>query len=240
MSELEALLVVQEHDTAIDQLQHKKETLPDRVQLGEVEDRLAALGTEMADLEQRLSVVARRQSQLEDEIASIEAKVVELDKKLYSGTVSSPRELQAMQADIESLKRHQAELEDKVLDAMEEREPLDADLGRQHAERAKLDDEAITLRARIAEAETDIDAELETLEDVRRESAARLPGELSTLYEQLRAKLGGVGAARLEPGGRCGGCHLTLPATEVASIKRGPVDAIVQCDQCGRILVRSE
>jgi predicted nucleic acid-binding Zn-ribbon protein len=98
----------------------------------------------------------------------------------------------------------------------------------------------MVLRAEIAAAESDIVAELETVEDLRAEAAARIPAQLSSLYEQLRAKLGGVGAARLEPGGRCGGCHLTLPATEVARIKRGSADAVVQCDQCGRILVRSE
>ena len=53
----------------------------------------------------------------------------------------------------------------------------------------------------------------------------------------LRAKLGGVGAARLV-NGRCTGCHLTLPATELDRIRREPPDALIRCDQCGRVLVR--
>jgi uncharacterized protein len=240
VSELEQLLVVQEHDIAIDRLRHRRDTLPERARLGDVEDKLVDLQMRMTEVEERLGVVVRRQTQLEDEIASLDAKITDLDKKLYSGTASSPRELQAMQADIDSLKRHRSELEDKVLETMEEREPLDAEVARLLADRAGLDEQAMVLRAEIAEAESDIVAELETVEDLRAEAAAKIPPQLSALYEQLRAKLGGVGAARLEPGGRCGGCHLTLPATEVARIKRGPADAVVQCDQCGRILVRSE
>ena len=49
--------------------------------------------------------------------------------------------------------------------------------------------------------------------------------------------LGGVGAARLV-GPSCTGCHLTLPAQELDRIRREPPDALVFCDQCGRILVR--
>ena len=56
-------------------------------------------------------------------------------------------------------------------------------------------------------------------------------------YERLRAKLGGVGAARLV-GPRCSGCHLTLPATELDRLRKGSPDALVFCDQCGRILIR--
>jgi predicted nucleic acid-binding Zn-ribbon protein len=46
-----------------------------------------------------------------------------------------------------------------------------------------------------------------------------------------------VGAARVV-GSSCGGCHLTLPATELDRIRRAEPDALVTCDQCGRILVR--
>ena len=180
------------------------------------------------------------QQRLEDEVASIESKVAELDKKLYSGTISSPRELQALQADIDSLKRHRTALEDEILVAMEQREPLDTEMAAFAEERGRLDVAGSRLRAAIAEAEAEIDRELETVEDLRREAAAGLPDELTALYDELRVKLGGVAAARLEPGGRCGGCHLTLPATEVARIKREPADTIFRCDQCGRILVRTE
>src|ERR671932_37908 len=68
-------------------------------------------------------------------------------------------------------------------------------------------------------------------------AASGLPPELSRLYEQLRTKLGGIGAARLV-NARCSGCHLPLPATELDRIRREPPDALIRCDQCGRVLVR--
>ena len=160
-----------------------------------------------------------------------------LEKRMYSGTVTAPRELQAMQADSEALKRRQSALEDQVLESMSEREPLDARLSALDADREANDAESGELRIAIAEAESAIDAELASEEAARAEATASIPPDLLSLYEQLRARLGGIGAARLVRGS-CSGCHLALPATEVDRIKREPPDVVIRCDQCGRILVR--
>src|SRR5436305_14016331 len=128
MAVLEDLLVVQEHDSAADRLRHKKDTLPEQARLDEIEKSIAGLDASIAETGGRRDEVARRQQRHEDELSSVEAKIGEVDKRLYSGTVSAPRELQAMEADIASLKRHRSDIEEHVLEAMQEREPLDAEL----------------------------------------------------------------------------------------------------------------
>jgi predicted nucleic acid-binding Zn-ribbon protein len=236
---LEALLAVQAHDTTIDQLRHRSATLPARAEVAAIESQLAELEKKAAEVGTELHAVDRRQKAAEDEVASLDAKITELDKKLYGGTVSAIKELQALQADIESLQRHKAEVEDREHAAMEEREPFDAELGAIDAERARHDDVARQLRAAIAEAEAELDGEIAREVIVRDDARALVPPVLIDEYDRLRDKLGGVAAARLEPGGRCGGCHLSLPAQEVARIKRElPIDALIHCEQCGRILVR--
>jgi len=237
MSVLEDLLVVQEHDSAADRLRHKLDTLPEKTRLAEVERELAAVEASMADVGGRRDDVARRQQRHEDELASIEAKIGEVDRRLYSGTVSAPRELQAMEADLASLKRHRTDVEDHVLEAMQDREPLDAELSIFEQRRAALDQEADQVREAIAVQSTDIDAELSTELDARNAAAAGIPEDLLSQYELLRARESGVGAARLV-NGRCSGCHLTLPATELDRLRREGADTVVLCDQCGRILVR--
>ena len=57
----------------------------------------------------------------------------EMNKRLYSGSIASPRELQAMQADIDMLLRRRSDLEDEELEVMEKREGLDADLAKESA-----------------------------------------------------------------------------------------------------------
>ena len=237
MSVFDDLLVVQEHDTAADRLRHRRVTLPERADLVRVEDDLAVLERTLVDVVARRDEVATRQKRLEAELAAVEAKLAEIQKRLYSGVVTIPRELQAMQAEVESLKRRQSSLEDDVLEAMTEREPLDEEVAGLEGKRAGHDQDGARLRAAIAEAEVTIDNELAAEHEARAAAAAAIPAELTTLYEDLRRRLGGVGAARLV-NGRCSGCHLTLPATELDRIRREPPDALIRCDQCGRILVR--
>jgi len=237
MPAFEDLLLDQDHGTAVDRLRHRRETLPELERLAVVEQAIADLDASLEERSQARDDVARRQQRLEDELAAVETKVAELDKRLYSGVVAAPRELQALQADIGSLRRRRSDLEDQVLDAMQEREPLDAEVGRLGDERAQLENEADQLHKAISESTEAIDAELAAELEARTSAVAAVPDELLSLYERLRARLDGVGAARLV-NGRCTGCHLSLPATEVDRIKREPPDAVVLCDQCGRILVR--
>ncbi|HEX2064156.1 MAG TPA: C4-type zinc ribbon domain-containing protein, partial [Acidimicrobiales bacterium] len=103
--------------------------------------------------------------------------------------------------------------------------------------RSALVAEAARVREVIAEAEAAIDADVAGEEEAKAELARAVPPELLRTYEGLREKMGGIGAARLV-GSSCSGCHLTLPMSELARIKKEPPDALVLCDQCGRILVR--
>lgn len=237
MTQFDDLLVVQEHDTAIDRLRHRRATLPELAELGRIEEELVALEQALGAATASRDEVARREKRLEDEVAGLEAKIAGVERRMYSGAVTVPRELQAMQADVEAMRRRCSTLEDGLLEAMTEREPLDEEVARLQSEQRRLNEEGARLRAAVAENQASIDAEL-ALEVAARDSAAvRLPGTLFTLYEQLRAKLGGIGAARLV-NGRCSGCHLTLPATELDRIRREPAETLIRCDQCSRVLVR--
>lgn len=231
------LLRVQEHDTAADRLRHRRETLPESARVREIENELVALESALAEAVARRDAAAREQSRLEAELARVEDKIKLIETRLYSGEVSVVRELQAMQADAESLRRRRAVLEDEVLEAMTTREPMDAEVAALEADRGRLDAEATALRAAVAEAQAVIDSELAAEGEARQAAATAVPGDLLTLYDQIRSRQDGIGAAALV-NGRCGGCHLTLPATELDRLKREPPDTLVRCEQCGRVLVR--
>lgn len=236
MSDLEALLLVQERDTTIDQLRHRRATLPERAELRDVEAKLGSLATEHAEATKVRDVVAERQANLEGTIAASEARIAEIDKRMYSGEISASRDLQAMTTEIASIKARVSTLEDNALEAMDEREPLDAAVAELESREATLFAERKRLKAAIAEAEDAIDAELLAEEAARRDAAAVVPQGLNETYEKLRARLGGIGAARLEHG-TCMGCRMKLPATEIDRIKHMSEGTLVFCDQCGRILV---
>lgn len=237
VSGLEALLVVQGHDTTIEQLRHRQRTMPERAALGDVEAQVRSLRSRRAEVVARRDEVAARQESLEKTIAASEARVVEIDSRMYSGQVSASRELQAMAAEIDSITQRVSKLLDTALEVMEEREPLDQEIEQIEAAASELAVEEDRLRGAIASNEAALEQELADEQRARGEAGAAVPPELLETYEKIRPRLGGVGAARLEHG-TCMGCRLRLPATELDRLKREPPDALVFCEQCGRILVR--
>lgn len=234
---LDRLLEVQEHDLALDRLAHRRATLPERAVVAGVEAELGRLGATEAAARAERDELAARQARLEADLESIVARVHQVERRLYGGTVSASRELSAMADEVRSLERHRAELEDRVIGLMEQAEPLDASLSALAGQRRALEQERARLLAVIAEAEAVIGAQEEAEHRARSASAAGLPSGLTSHYERLRARLGGVGAAKLV-NGSCTGCHLALPAAERDRIRHLPTDALATCDQCGRILVR--
>lgn len=232
-----ALLALQDLDTRIDQLRHRLAHLPDRARLAEVTAAARAAESDGADLTTRRHALLARQAELEAELAGIEDRRTSLDGQMRSGSVTAPRDLQAMVDQLAALKRRQSDLEDAELEVMEEVEPLDARLVAVQDLWVDLEARRDALTAAVAEAEVAVDADLQVALDARAEAARAVPGELAALYGRLRDRLGGVGVAHLT-GSSCGGCHLALSASELDRIRRQPPDAVVMCEQCGRILVR--
>lgn len=237
MSVFETLLEVQASDTAADQLRHRRAHLPEREQMAALTARAGELQARIADVTGRRAVVLRRQEELEEAAAACGRRVKEIEGRLYSGQVSATKDIMAMTAEVTSLQARRSSLEDELLAALEEDEPLAAELAALEEAMAALRAEGLQVQAAITEAEAGIDAELAEVEGGRRDLAATVPDELLATYEKLRARLGGEGAARLS-GRSCTGCHLTLPAQELDRIRHLSPDALVLCDQCGRILVR--
>ena len=237
MSRWAALLAVQEHDTRTDQLNHRMQTLQVRADLAQVEDNVLAVDGQLADTQRRRDELARSQQRLEDEIASLGERANQAEKQLYSGSVTAPRELQALQDDVASIRRRIGQLEDDELEIMELVEPVDAERSELASQRDRLEAECERLRAALAEAESELATELAAVKAEREAAAAAVPDELWPEYDKLRARLGGVAIARLV-GSTCQGCHLALPAVEVDRIRKLPLDEAVYCEECGRLLVR--
>ncbi len=233
----ERLLEVQDHDTTVDQLRHRRSALPERSELASVEGRLAVLETRAAEVQVGRDELAVRQAALEEQIEASRSRRSELERRMYGGQVSAARDLQAMDDEVKHLNRHIAELEDREIEIMEELEPIDEELRVAEVDRSALRDDRDRLRRAVAEAVERIDADIVSQTEARAQAAATVAPDLLARYERLRTTLAGTGAARLV-GGSCSGCHLTLPAMEVDRIRKAPADEVITCDQCGRILVR--
>jgi uncharacterized protein len=234
---LAALLSVQDLDTALDQHRRRRAGLQERAELAGIDGRLGRVEDRLSAASVLRDEVAEREEALEADLGATEARRTQVSKRLYGGTVSATRDLQAMAADVESLTARATKLEEQAFEVMEEREPLDAEVTAIQREKEHLLDARAEVEGRLSVAEGEIDREIALDTGRRAEAVAQVPSDLLTIYERLRTRLGGIGAARLV-GPSCTGCHLKLPAQELDRVRREPPDALVYCDQCGRILIR--
>ena len=236
IEELEALLLVQERDITLDQLRHRRDAMPERAELTASAAEWRQRESERAEVGARHRVVLAEEKRIDDEAQAVGERADEVNKKLYSGTVSSPRELQAMQADIDMLHRRRSDLEDEELEVMEQRETLDAELATLDAAIAVLQARVGELQSVIAATEAEIDEEIERETKSRADLAQPIAESLLRDYERRRVQNRGAGAARLV-GTTCQACHLTIPSTEAEQIRRGAGSVVAYCDNCSAILV---
>lgn len=237
MTDLAQLLAVQQMDTRLDQLRHRLAHHPARQAVREAEQELARARTERAGAEHARDELLREQRRWDDEVAKVAARRAEIDQSLYGGTVTAPKELVALQADADSLQRRQRELEDHELEVMEQVEAASSSVEERSAAVTAIEERLEGLAQELTAATAEIEVEADQVSQERAEAAAPLPADVLQRYDALRAELGGVAVARLN-GSTCDGCHLSLPAVEVDRIRKLPPDALVLCEECGRILVR--
>jgi uncharacterized protein len=236
LNDQRALLELQRHDSVIDRLSHRRGSLPEDARLAELADALAAVDQLTAERDGTLATVQRDQSRLEHEVDTVTTKARNEDARAVSGKVTSPKELTAIQEEVAGLKRRQATLEDELLELMEQRETLEAELTELATRRdAFTADQAEVTKARDA-ALAEIDRELDGERTARDQVVPEVGEQLRALYDQIRSRQGGIGAAALV-GNTCQGCRVSISPVELAAIRKLPPEEVKRCENCRRILV---
>jgi predicted nucleic acid-binding Zn-ribbon protein len=231
-----ALLELQAHDSAIDRLNHRRANLPELAKLAELDTALAAIDQLTAERQGSLATVKREQARLEGEVDMVTRKASSEEARAMSGRVTSPKELTSIQEEVAALKRRQTSLEDDLLERMELRETLEGELAELTGRRAAVTAEQQQVGQARDAALVEIDRELEVEQAGRKAVEAAIDEGLRSLYEQLRKRYDGVGAAALA-GNTCQGCREALAGLVLANLRKLPADEVKRCENCRRILV---
>ena len=232
--DLDRLLVLQGIDDEVRRLEHQLDGLAEQKVLDELVRQDATLAEGDTELGGQLEDARREQRQVEGEIDALGQRLTEEQQRLYAGTISTAREVQAAEAEIASTTRRRSEHEDQLLEVMERVEELEARV-------AELQEVRAGLRARIAEATSARDAAAQDLiariaeVQVRRDPvASALPGPLLERYAEAARRGGGTGVGVLKDGA-CSACRITFPMTELNDYLTGP--PLTTCTQCRRLLI---
>lgn len=155
------------------------------------------------------------------------------EKELMSGRIRNPTELMQMSDEVAHMKARFAEEEEAELRIMEDAEAADEAV---RSATKDLDDtrrasaeEGPGLRTQLAEWKTEL------VDVVAEKDAiwAQVPPRDQTLFSRIRVR---PPIARVN-GTQCAACHVTVTSSGMQILRKG--DALVQCENCGRILVQS-
>lgn len=216
-------------------IQKREEELADiRARLADDSRRLTAK-RQLDALEDRMAKLGMPRRQAENNIEDIERRIAEIDTRLYDGSVTNPRELEAYQEERDNLAANRGEEEDKLLELMIESDDTQALLDKARELFERVEDERAREVASLRSRHAAVSSELPDFIERRGELVSEHAPMTLAIYEQVRRLRGGQGAALVDRRGLCQGCRLVIPTTELQKVRAG--DQIVQCGSCSRILI---
>ncbi|MGQ7296935.1 zinc ribbon domain-containing protein [Quadrisphaera sp. KR29] len=231
------LLDVQALDTRLAQVAHRARTLPEHAQVAALDATERTLRDELVAARTLASDVDREATRAETEVEQVRARAQRTSARLAAGGTPA-KELQQLLAEAEALTRRLRSLEDSQLEVMERQEVAEQAVAALEQRAAGLAGERAAL---VAARDTALAAAREEHERVSAQRAGaigQLDKGLVALYEQVRARRDGLGAAPVV-GETCGGCRLPFTGTFRVRVASAAPDDVVQCEECDRILVRA-
>jgi predicted nucleic acid-binding Zn-ribbon protein len=178
------------------------------------------------------------QKRADADVEQVKTRRVRDQAMIDGGQIKDPKALERMLGELESLHRRISDLEDVEIEVMERLEEAQTAVDRYTADIAELETEIGTVEVAFEKRSGDLQTQLAAVAEERATAASGMPEDLMALYEKLREQKGGVGAAALRRR-ECGGCRLTLNASDLGLIAKRPSDDVVRCEECNRILVRT-
>jgi predicted nucleic acid-binding Zn-ribbon protein len=232
------LLAVQDLDSRADQLRHQRASLPEIVRITELETGRGDVDDRLRDARIVVDDLTVEQKKADADVEQVKVRRTRDRDRMDQGLITNPKDLERMQHELESLERRINSLEDAELEVMEQLEEAQKTADTLAAQLAETDSQIAELAVARDARWVEIDASLAEAESARATAVEGMPEDLLALYERLRDKKGGVGAAALRAR-QCGGCQLTIDAAEIGVIRAKAADEVVRCEECDRILVRT-
>ena len=230
MSAALGLYRLQQVDSQIDQIQARlkviQQTLENDTELHAATEQLTASENKNKDAERTL-----KQSEAEVEKQSI--KIQQTEASLYGGHVHNPKELQDLQKDVASLKRHLVTLEDRELEAMFVAETTAKDWQNAKSVLERVQSSLGEQNRDLARENTSLYKDLERLNSERQAVISDIAQQTMATYNQLRKLRRGIAVTILSDGS-CAACGTTLTPSQQQNARS--TSQLFHCPSCGRVL----
>lgn len=195
----EQLLQLQQVDTRIAQLKAAQRKHPALAALEELKGRQADLERARVGARSHVGDKQREAKAVEADLERLVSRQDAMSKRLEAGE-GSPKDLQAMQYELNQMAQRREVLESELLTLMDELEEANAKVEAMDKQLQGLQASQEEAKAQLDTSLGEVGAELETQLQQRAQLAGGLEGELLDEYEYCRSRTGGLGV--LEAQGR--------------------------------------
>ncbi|GAB4454450.1 MAG: hypothetical protein OHK0029_09040 [Armatimonadaceae bacterium] len=229
--DLHALFAVQVVDNKIKKVHDALAALDDGSQFADAYNQRKA---EFDRLKSTALKAETNQKDAELRLQSIDAKMVQVNKTLYGGTVTAARELENLQRELDMLERQRSDAEETVLISMETATVALAKAREHEAYLMALATKYKEVRALFKKESATFKKELDGYQAERTDAAKHVPQDLLTKYDAVRKRRDGIGIVYMLDNGACGGCYTLLSKGLASAIRTG--ESVEVCEFCGRFL----
>lgn len=230
MSAALGLYRLQQVDSQMDAIRARLKTIRETLE-NDLELRAAKDAFSAAENLHKQASSALTQSEADVEKQSI--KIEQTEASLYSGSVHNPKELQDLQMDVASLKKHLGTLEERELEAMIHAEETEKAL---QSANEKLMQVQANLKGQNIDLTNESDVlnkDLERLQSERNAVTGNLEQQVIRTYEQLRQQKRGVAVTTISDDS-CEACGTTFTASQQQNARSN--SQLYYCPTCGRII----
>ena len=239
MSFLAPLLEIQDLDRAADAARERSLELRERSAVPAIAKQIAQAAEGLVAARAERAQMETAEAELASAVSQIALDIEAADVERYSGKRKDRDEAAAHDASQQVLREKQEDLEEQELTLLESIEAVEARIEEHESAIGCHRAESENLAEAIRKVESEVEAEVAGLGTSRSALVQRIPEEVVATYERVRAqpRNGGRGATRLTEG-HCTGCGIQLPSLEKSRMLAEPEEALIQCPQCRRVLVR--
>jgi predicted nucleic acid-binding Zn-ribbon protein len=208
-----------------------------QIELDEVENRLSdnqalvAAESKLASQEEQLEGVRKKQKSSEWELEDLQEKVRKIDSKLYGGKTKDPKELVNLEKEVKGLKSQIRPKEDVLLGLMSQVEEIEAEVKITAEDIEQLKREWKQRQETLGQRKSEVETVLAKLRGERNRLEQQIDTEALNTYERIKL-IRGQAVVKVE-GGKCHGCHITVPTSQWQKARAGD---LIQCTSCSRIL----
>ncbi len=225
-----ALYQIQQLDLELERLTAEQQALIRSLQEDKVLNKARA---EYQSAQQQLKAGLQAQKEAEWALDELNNRLRALDERLYSGLITNPKELNAVQQEAQHLRAQQNRQEEMTLEMMDVADSLSVITQQksetlQHIEQEWQENNAAQLARRDR-----LESKREELQEKRAKYAGTIDVELLKRYETLKRSKQGRAISRVEQSS-CQWCRVILTPSELQRVRAS--QELQSCSNCGRIL----